>query len=87
VLYLVNDSGNGLSSAESLGSPGGVSNSQCTVSWGSGAVSGSGSTLSLTLNLTFNAGFAGNRVIYVAARDVNEANNTDWHAMATWTVQ
>ena len=34
-----------------------------------------GITLTLTLNMTFGSGFAGNRVFYLAARDVNEQNN------------
>jgi hypothetical protein len=41
----------------------------------------------LTLNIAFTPSFGGNRVIYVAARDGNEANNADWHAMGTWTPQ
>ena len=43
-------------------------------------------TLPLTLNMTFGAGFAGNRVFYLAARDVNELNNRGWQAMGSWTV-
>jgi hypothetical protein len=34
--------------------------------------------LTSTLNLTFAAGFAGNRVFYLAARDVNEPNDTGY---------
>ncbi|SPF38502.1 hypothetical protein SBA4_2150037 [Candidatus Sulfopaludibacter sp. SbA4] len=29
----------------------------------------------------------GNRVFYVAARDVNDLNNTDWHAIGTQAVK
>jgi len=32
--------------------------------------------LTLTLNVSFGGSFSGNRVFYLAARDVNEANNT-----------
>ncbi|HYW47781.1 MAG TPA: hypothetical protein VE959_33240 [Bryobacteraceae bacterium] len=87
VLYLVNDNGDALLPGQSLGGAGSVNNSQCTVTWGSAPVNGGGNSLALTLSIAFSAAFGGNRVIYVAARDVNEANNTDWHAMGTWTVQ
>jgi hypothetical protein len=36
--------------------------------------------------MTFGAGFAGNRVFYLAARDVNELNNRGWQAMGSGTV-
>jgi len=85
VLYLEDDNGDGLLPGQSLAASGSVSNSQCTVSWASNPVSPGGNNLSLTLNIAFTAAFAGNRIVYMAARDVNEANNTDWHAMGTWT--
>jgi len=84
-LYLVNDNGDGLLPGQSVAESGSTSNSQCTVSWGSGAATTGGNTLSLTLNIGFTAAFGGNRIVYVAARDVNEGNSTDWHAMGTWT--
>jgi len=84
-LYLVDDNGDGLLPGQSLAASGSVSNSQCTVSWGANPVSPGGNNLSLTLNIAFTAAFGGNRIVYMAARDVNEANNTDWHAMGTWT--
>jgi hypothetical protein len=46
-----------------------------------------GNTLTLTLNLTFKAAFAGNRIFYAAGRDGQDLNNTGWQAMGTWTVQ
>jgi len=39
-----------------------------------------------TLNILFTSALGGNRIFYLAARDVNEANNTDWQAMGTWHV-
>jgi len=86
-LYLINDAGDTLSAGQSMAGAGSVGNSQCTVTWGTGAVSGSGSNLALTLNIAFAASFAGNRTLYLATRDVNEANSTDWQSMGTWTVQ
>jgi hypothetical protein len=48
--------------------------------------SGNGNLLTLTLNVTFKTGLAGNRVVYMAARDQAE-NNSGWQALGTWTVQ
>jgi hypothetical protein len=86
-LYLVNDNGDGLLPGQSLGATGSLSNSQCTVSWGNSAVSGSGNNLNLSLAIGISGGFGPNLIFYLAARDVNEGNNTGWQAMGTWTVQ
>ena len=53
---------------------------------GSSAVK-NGNTLTLALNITFKAPFAGNRVIWVAGRDSADGNNTDWQAVGTTAVQ
>ena len=86
-LYLEDDNGDALLPGESVAAAGSASNSQCAVSWGVNAVSPGGDNLALTVNIAFTAAFGGNRVVYAAARDLNEANNTGWHAMATWTPQ
>jgi len=85
VLYLVNDAGAALLPAQSMAAAGSLSNSQCAVTWGASAVNAGGNNLSLTLNIAFMGALSGNDVIYLASRDVNEANSTDWHAMGTWT--
>jgi len=46
---------------------------------------GSGTTLTLTLNVNYKVGFGGNRVAYVAARDQG-AGNTNWQALGVWQV-
>jgi len=83
VLYLVNDAGtaSGLTGPMTLGSAtGSLSNSQCTInSPGSSAV-GIGNTLTLTLNVVFKPSFAGNSVIYLAARDLTNGNS-GWATM------
>ena len=66
---------------------GAIQNSQCSVSGAGSSVSLSGNSLTLTLNLPFAAGYRGNRVVYMAGRDVAGGNNTDWQAMGTWSVQ
>lgn len=87
VLYLVSDAGGGLSQGLPLGGMGSVSNSQCTINAAGSSASTSGSTLTLTLNIAFAPTFDGNRVVYLAARDKTEANNSGWQAMGTWTVE
>jgi hypothetical protein len=75
-LYLVNDSGTALLS--------GLANGQCSVTLVSAG--GVGNTLTLTLSITLSTSFAGNRVIYAAARDISEANNSGWQALGTWSL-
>ena len=87
VLYLINDNGDTLLPGKSLAVPGGINNSQCSVTWGNAPVSAGVNSLLLTLNIAFTASFGGSRVFYLAARDVNEGNNTDWRSMGTWIVQ
>jgi hypothetical protein len=87
VLYLVGDAGGGLSPGLTLGGTGSVSNSQCTVNASGSSASVSGNALTLTLNISFTPAFDGDRVVYLAARDSAEANNSGWQAMATITVQ
>jgi hypothetical protein len=86
-LYLVNDGGTALLSGLVLNGSGSVRISQCTVTGAGSFASGSGDTLTLTLNMSFPAAFAGNRVIYLPARDASEANNSGKQALGFWTVQ
>jgi hypothetical protein len=87
VLYLVSDAGGGLSPGLALGGSGSISNSQCTVSSSGSSASGDGNTFKLTLKISFNSSFNGNRVVYVAARDVIDVNNSGWQSVGAWTVQ
>ena len=48
-LYLVNDNGDGLLLGQALGASGTLSNSQCSVTWGSAPVSAVGNNLALML--------------------------------------
>ncbi len=88
-LYLVDDAGDG---GYANGSPiafpwsGTLQNSQCTINGTGSSVSASGNTLTLTLSITFNSpSFAGNRVIYMAARN-SSTGNSGWQPMGTWNV-
>jgi hypothetical protein len=76
-LVLVDDAGD-------AGGPfAGSQNSQCAVSLVS--ATGSGATLTLTLNVTFKPAFGGNKIVYLAARD-SAQNNTGWQALGVWQV-
>ena len=86
-LYLVNDTGTGLLPGITLNTAGTLSNSQCIVSASATSVNASGNNLSLTLTLTFPAAFNGNRIIYTAARDTNDANNSGWQSLGSLTIQ
>jgi hypothetical protein len=86
-LYLVNDSGTALLPGLTLNGAGGLGNSQCTITGAGSSASGAGNTLTLTLNMSFTSGFAGNRIIYMAARSNGDALNSGWQAAGSRTVQ
>ena len=86
-LYLVNDAGTALLAGLTLNGTAGTGNSQCTVSGTGSSASGSGNSLTLTLNMSFPATFAGNRLIYAAARSNGDALNSGWQAVGSRTVQ
>jgi len=74
-LYLVNDEGTALLS--------GLTNSQCTVAGYS--VTTNGTSLTLSLNLSFLPGFSGNKIVYMAARDL-AGYSRGWQPMGIWNV-
>jgi len=64
-----------------------IQNSQCSVSAIGSSAAKNANTLTLTLNIAFKSPFAGNRIVWVAGRDVAGGNNTGWQSMGTTTVQ
>ncbi|MEZ5351925.1 MAG: BACON domain-containing carbohydrate-binding protein [Bryobacteraceae bacterium] len=87
-LLLVNDAGDAggpFAGAINIPGAGSVNNSQCTINAAGSSVSGAGNTLTLTLNMSFQQGFAGDRIVHAAARDTG-GNNTGWQAMGTITI-
>ncbi len=87
-VFLVNDAGDAggpFPGSITIPGAGSVSNSQCAINAAAASVSGAGTELTVTLNMTFTGAFAGDRIIYVAARDMSE-NNSGWQAMGTITV-
>ena len=87
LLFLVNDASTQTLPALALNGTGSLTNSQCTVNGVGSSVSSNGNTLTLVLNVTFKAAFIGNRVIYLAARDAADGNNTGWQSLGSWTVR
>jgi photosystem II stability/assembly factor-like uncharacterized protein len=82
VFFLLNDLGTVFSGL--VAGSGTVSNSQCTLNGtGSGGTS-IGSNLTVTYSLTFSAGFAGTKQIYMQGVD-NTGVIEVWHQMGTWT--
>jgi len=82
-LFLVDNAGDagGPYSGVTLPGTGIISNSQCSID----ASGSSWANNALTLAITFlTLGFAGNKVIYMAAQDTQE--DSGWQPMGTWTV-
>ena len=86
-LLLVGDGGDagGPFSALSLPGDGSISNSQCTISGTGSSVTGEGENMTLNLAATFSPNFAGNKVVYMAARDTL-SKNSGWQALGVWEV-
>jgi len=85
ILYLVTDNGADLLGPITLGATGTVSNTQCTINAAGSSATGSGNSLSMTLNMTFSAAFGGRKLIYSAARDAIAANS-GWRSVGTKSV-
>jgi len=86
VLYLVNDPGDALLPAISLNGGDTTSNGQCAVTAAGSSARGTGNVLTLTLNLSFTATFAGNQLIYLAAGEKSSGSNSGWQPLGTRTV-
>jgi hypothetical protein len=80
-LYLVDDAGDGGGPYTGVVLPGSgtAQNGQCTVNAAGSSVSASGNTLTLTLAMSFSAGFAGNQIFYLAAR--SNTVSSGWQAL------
>jgi len=85
-VLLVDDGGDagGPFSGMVLPGNGSVSNSQCSITGAGSVVSAGGNQLSVTLPITFTQSFAGNQVVYLAARSATA--NSGWQAVGTAAV-
>jgi len=86
-LYLVDDAGDAGGPYQGLVLPGGgsISNGQCTIAGSGSSVSTSGDNLTLTLVVTFNSAFAGDKVFYLSSQD-KQGNGSGWQALGAWAV-
>jgi hypothetical protein len=82
-LYLANDAGTAWLTPIVLGQSATVQNSQCAVSGTASLASGSGNNLTLTLAVSFTAGFNGARNIYM---EVYDGRDSGWQQRGAWTV-
>jgi len=86
VLYLVNDAGDGLLPGMVLdGGTQTIGNSQCEVDGYGSSATISGNLLTLRLTMAFSAQFAGNKVVYQAARNIG-GFNSGWVQQGVWNV-
>jgi hypothetical protein len=83
-LYLANDAG-AWQGPVTVGGSGTLSNSQCSVNAGGSSASASGTTLTLNLALSFEAGFAGAKGIFMEVQ--NATLDSGWSQLGIWTVQ
>src|SRR5262249_7584281 len=67
------------------GAPQSLSNSSCTVFYGTSAQQISGNTLTLTVSLSFSAAFAGTKAVYGAAQDT-AGGDSGWVALGSWSI-
>jgi hypothetical protein len=86
-MVILNDPGTFPAQVTTLFYGSAIGNSQCTASGTYYPASESGNTLSFSLNLTFSSTFAGNRIIYMAARSNGDTQNSGWQAVGTVTIQ
>ena len=82
-VFLLNDAGTAYSSA-TPGAAVTLSNSQCSVNAAAASVTASGTSLTVNLPVTFAAGYAGTKSIYMYAAGSNA--NSGWQTMGIWTV-
>lgn len=83
-ITLVRDLLNSGSDSMAPGSTSVLQNSQCKITGAGSLVSVSGTTLTLTLPITFSSGYSGNQNIYTEAAETNI--NTGWSQKGSWTV-
>ncbi len=83
-IYLANDAG-AWQGALTIGVAGTTQNSQCSLDVGASSVITSGANLTLNLALSFKAGFAGAKNIFMLVQ--NATQNSGWVQRGTWTVK
>jgi hypothetical protein len=86
LLSLVDDAGDAggpFAGSMPLNGAGSIGNSQCTVNGSASYASQTGQSIYLTLNITFSPSFAGDKTVYLDARDTG-VKDSGWQAVGTW---
>ena len=81
---LINDAGTAILSSAAPGAAVTLSNSQCSINAAAATVVPSGNNLTVNLPVTFTAGYAGAKGIFMFASGLSA--NSGWQSMGTWTV-
>ena len=85
-LTMYDDTGNVLLTPVTVGQPGTLGNSRCSVNAGASSVTPSGNNLTLSLAMTFStSNFAGSQLVFMNVSDSNGLS-AGWQTMASWTV-
>ena len=84
-LWLANEAGSQFTGPATPGVSATLSNSQCSFNAASATVVGTGTTLTLTLPVTFTAAFGGSKNVYEWA-STGGGQNSGYQAVGTWTV-
>jgi hypothetical protein len=85
LLVLVNDAGAAggpYAGILVLGTPGAISNSQCTVESSGTSANANGQTLTLTVNVSFSPTFTGRKIAYLGVQ--SSTANSGWYALGAW---
>jgi hypothetical protein len=84
-LYLMNDTGNSWMGPLTIGQPGTLQNSQCTLNAWASSASGSGTNLTVNLALTFQPAFTGSLNNFMLAVDVVNNLTSGFQNRGTWS--
>ena len=84
-LYLMKDDGSGWLGPVTIGQPGTLQNSQCTLDAGASSASGSGTNLTVNVALTFQPSFIGLKNNFMLANDVTNNLTSGLQNRGTWT--
>jgi hypothetical protein len=82
--YLLSDSGDRWIGPVILGRPGSLVNSQCVINAALSAASGTQNDLTVSLAISFNSVFAGQKTVFMQTRSYSSDLPTGWQARGVW---
>ena len=85
-VYLANDADNGWSGPLTLGVAGTLQNSQCSINMGASSGVMSGNTYTMTLAITFQAGFTGAKGVFGYVLQTTGGLNSSWQTLGNWNL-